>query len=109
MSAKYNMVIDQGSDYDLKLSLSQGGAGLSLVGYVVRGQIRSTIASSTVAATFTPSVIDDTTGIFMISLSAATTAAMTAGQYVYDIELYKAPYVTRILEGTILLKPEVTR
>lgn len=109
MSAKYNMVIDQGSDYDLKLSLSQGGAGLSLVGYTVRGQIRSTISSSTVAATFTPSVIDDTTGIFMVSLSAATTAAMTAGQYVYDIELHKAPYVTRILEGTILLKPEVTR
>lgn len=109
MSAKYNIVIDQGSDYNLKLTLSQGGAGLSLVGYAVRGQIRSTVNSNTVAATFTPSVIDDTIGVFMVSLDAVTTAGMTAGHYVYDIELHKTPYVTRILEGTVLLKPEVTR
>lgn len=107
MSAKYDIIVDQGSDYNLKLTLSQNGVGLSLVGYQVRGKIKQTYSSAT-SVSFTTSVVDDTIGEFLVSLPASTTTSMAAGKYLYDIELYKTPYVTRILEGTLLVKPEVT-
>jgi hypothetical protein len=46
-----------------------------------------------------------------LALSAATTAAMAPGVYVYDLEIYTASdaVVKRLLEGTVTLSPEVTR
>lgn len=109
MSTKYNITLDQGSDYILDLNLSRAGIELDLTGYAIRGQIRPTITSSTLSASFTGTVVDASLGQFQISLSAATTAAMTHGMYYYDVEIYKSPYVTRLLEGTLLVRPEVTR
>jgi hypothetical protein len=38
------------------------------------------------------------------------TAAITAGPYVYDLEMVSpASVVTRLIEGTIIVDPEVTR
>ena len=107
MSAKYNIVIDQGSDYNLKLTLSQDSVGLDLTGYAIRGKIKQNFTSAT-SVSFSATTIDATIGEFMVELTASTTAAMSAGKYVYDIEIYKDPYVTRILEGSLLITPEVT-
>lgn len=109
MSAKHKIVVDQGSDYNLKLTLSQDSVGLPLTGYNIRGHIRPSIGSSTLSASFVGTVIDDTIGEFLISLPASTTTAMTPGLFYYDIEIYNSPYITRILEGTLLVHPEVTR
>jgi hypothetical protein len=109
-AAKHNIVVDQGSDYNLKLTLKQNDVNMTnLVGYTVRSQVRTTKTASTVAATFTGSVIDDTKGIFMITLPAATTATMVPGNYYYDVEIYKGAYVTRLVEGKLTLTAEVTR
>jgi hypothetical protein len=109
MAVKYDITIDQGSEYILNLTLSQNGVGLALSGYAVRGQIRPTIASSTLSATFTGTAIDAGLGQFRISLSASTTTTIVPGQYFYDVELYNGNTITRLMEGKVLVRPEVTR
>lgn len=109
MAAKYNITIDQGSDYALALDLTQDGVALTnLTGYAVRGQIRATYYSTTYNS-FTGTVVDDATGRFKISLAASVSAAMAPGIYYYDVEIYKDTYVTRLLQGTVCIVPEVTR
>jgi hypothetical protein len=109
MAAKYNIIVDQGSDYDLSVNLTNDGVAIDLTGYAIRGQIRPTITSATLSASFTGTTVLASSGQFLISLTAATTTAMSPGLYYYDVEIYKSPYVTRLLEGTLTVRPEVTR
>ena len=46
-----------------------------------------------------------------MELQAATSSALSAGQYVYDLEIYTSgdSTVKRILQGTATITPEVTR
>ena len=45
-----------------------------------------------------------------MSLTAAQTAALKPGRYVYDLELTKADTtISRIIEGVITIRPEVTK
>ena len=45
-----------------------------------------------------------------MSASATSTAGLTPGQYVYDVEIESsAGTVTRLLEGTVTVNPEVTK
>jgi len=109
-AAKHNLIIDQGSDFSLKITLKQNNINLTtLTGYTLRSQIRTSKTAPAIAASFTGTAIDDTKGIFMISLTAAASAAMTPGTYYYDVEIYKGAYVTRLLEGKVTITPEVTR
>ena len=49
-------------------------------------------------------------GICTISLSAAQTAAIKAGRYVYDVIVFDSANTTiRAVEGLMTIRPEVTR
>ena len=51
-----------------------------------------------------------TAGLIDSSLSATETSAITAGYYVYDLEITSSGgVVTRVVEGKIQMKPEVTK
>lgn len=110
MSApKYNIVLDQGSDYTLNFDFERNGAPLVLTGYAIRGHIRPTKSSTTLTASFTGTTVDASIGSFKISLLAATSAALAAGLYHYDIEIYYGTLVSRVLQGTLQITQEVTR
>jgi len=52
---------------------------------------------------------DRTTGILSISLTANQTAALDPERYVYDVEITSGTgSVTRVLEGIITVRPEVS-
>ncbi len=111
-AAKYDLVIDQGSDFAIDLTITEGGSAKNLTGYSGRAQMRSTHASSTVTATFTCSVVGSAAdGVMKMEMPAATTAGIAAGRYVYDLELYTGSnaIVKRLIEGTVTINPEVTR
>jgi hypothetical protein len=63
------------------------------------------------ATTFGVDISDPINGNVTITLDANTTANLKAGRYVYDVEVVaNATYtVTRIVEGTITVMPEVTK
>jgi hypothetical protein len=109
MGTKANLIIDQGTTYATSITiLDEYGTPQNLTNYTGAGQIRKHYTSST--ATDFVVDLDPLDGTVIISLSANTTQSLTAGRYVYDVELTSsAGDVTRVLEGIVTVTPTVTR
>jgi len=109
----YNLIIDQGSDFAIRLTLSQGGAPINLTGYSARAQLRSTkISTGSPVASFTCNVAAPASnGVVNMQMLNTLTTGLTPGKYYYDLEIYTAAdaQVTRVLQGEVTLTPEVTR
>ena len=111
-AAVYNLVIDQGSDFAINLTIKELGAIKDLSGYSARAQMRSSRTASTVAASFTCTVLlPATQGIVKMQLGNATSSALSAGRYFYDLEIFTGgdSAVTRLLHGEVEITQEVTR
>ena len=111
-AAVYNLVIDQCSDFAINLTIKELGAVKNLTGYSARAQMRSSRTSSTVAATFTCTVLTPATdGIVKMQLGNAVSSALTAGRFFYDLEIHTSAdaVVRRLIQGEVTLNPEVTR
>ena len=107
----YNLTIDQGSDFALDLVIKQSGSALDLSNYSGRAQLRTSVDASSVSATFTVTKTNASGGALKMELQAATSSALSAGQYVYDLEIYTASdaAVSRLLKGTCTIDREITR
>lgn len=111
MAAYTELIIDQGADFDLTLFVVDDSINqkANLSGYIIRSKIRKNYAANAYAF-FTTSIINGTEGIINISLNAHSTATMKSGRYFFDIEIEDPTgRVTRLLEGTATVTPEVTR
>jgi len=108
MATVENLVIDQGQTFSFSLTLSNAdGSAKDLSTYTTTSQMRKSYYSST-ATDFTTAQVDNT-GEITISLTAAQTSNLKAGRYVYDIEIASAAETLRVLEGIVIVTPEVTR
>ena len=106
----YNFVLDQGATFTRQLTVKENGSAMNLTGYSVASKMRSTHDTSTVAGTFTCTISNASGGIITISMTSSTTAAIEEGMYVYDLEITSSGgTVTRLMEGSITVNPEVTR
>ena len=110
-AAAYNLTIDQGSDFALDLVVKEDNVVKDLTGYSARAQMRNTKSASAIAATFTCTVPSATDGEVKMQLLNSASSAISAGKYYYDLEIYTASdvIVSRLMEGTVILTPEVTR
>lgn len=109
MATIQNLYIDQGTTYSLTITVSdQNGDVKDLTDYTVSAQMRKSYYSST-ATSFTASASSPTDGEVTISLTAIQTSALKAGRYVYDIEIASDEETLRILEGIVVINPEVTK
>ena len=110
-AAAYNLTIDQGSDFALDLVVKDDNVVKNLTGYSARAQMRNTKGSSIVAATFTCTIPSAVAGEVKMELPNATSSALSAGKYYYDLEIYTGSnaLVQRLMQGTVILTPEVTR
>ena len=109
-AATYDLVIDQGSDFAIDLTITEGGSAKNLTGYSGRAQLRTTHAASSATASFTVSVVNATNGTMKMEMQASTTTGIAAGRYVYDVEITSGEgIVTRVVEGQIEVTPGVTR
>ena len=110
-AGKHNFTLEQGSTFDREITVQENSQALNLTGYSARMKMRSTHDSSSIALTFTAAIANPATnGKINLGATATATAAVEEGIYVYDLEIESsAGTVTRILEGTITVTPEVTR
>ena len=108
MATKSNLTIDQGSDYNITIDLTTAnGSSMDLTGYTGRSQMRKSASSST-AKDFT--ILVANTGSVTLSMTADYTANITAGRWLYDVEVVSGgEVVTRVLEGIVTVTPEMTR
>lgn len=107
--AKANIIINQGTTFSTTINLTDdNGDPINLTGYTGRSQMRKHYTSSN-SQSFTVS-LNSSEGIVTLALTASQTANLTAGRYVYDVEVISAAnVVSRIVEGIVTVTPEVTR
>lgn len=112
-AGRHNLKIEKGATFTLPLTWkNENGSLVNLTGYTARMDIRSAAGAVTAIAQLTSSsgiTLGGTAGTIVVTLSAATTAAITDTSGVYDLELVSAGgVVTRLLEGSVEFVEEVT-
>lgn len=122
-SAKFDIDIDQGSDFTMTITIKDAqGNPIDITGHNFTGQIRKTIASSIVEASFSFALKPQTgatLGQVDITLAGSVSSGITLKPqnttvrkpeaFAYDIESDLGGVVTRWMEGKVNISPEVTR
>lgn len=106
-----NIVIEQGFDFDTTFILEDTVTTnlLDLSGYTIESQLRKTYTTST-AVSFATTVTNPTQGELEISLGSTTTSSLKEGRYVYDIKATTdTGSILKLVEGSVLVRPGVTR
>ena len=112
MSAKYNLVCDQATTFNFAFQILNDNTPWNLTNYDVVMTVRPFVGASTttvVASTDNGNiVVDGPNGRITVNLSAATTGAIVASRYSYDLVVDSGSVVTRILEGKFIVTGAVT-
>ena len=106
----HNIIINQGSDFNVKFDIESAATGdlLNLVGYAASAQLRKTHSSST-AVSFATTVSNGLQGEVRLSLDSTETANIKPGRYVYDVTVTDPSEKIRLVEGSALVRAGVTR
>ena len=112
MAAIANLTIDQGTTFssDVTVKDSNGNA-FDLTGYTAEAKMAKGYSSTHTRTTMTTTIAADaTTGVVTLSLTATETAGLDAERYVYDLEITQtsSSNVTRVIEGIITVRPQVS-
>jgi hypothetical protein len=109
MAQIQNIYIDQGTTFAFSISVSDlNGDPKDLSDYTAAAQMRKSYFTNT-AIDFTAEITLPEDGEVTISLTAEETSAIKAGRYVYDIEITGEDETLRVLEGIVVINPEVTK
>jgi len=111
MAAIANLSIDQGATFSSDVTVKDSNANpLNLTGYTGQAKMAKGYASTKTRTTITLTFAEPrSSGVVTMSLTANQTAALDAERYVYDMEIVSATgVVTRVIEGIITVRPEVS-
>lgn len=114
-AAVYNITIEQGATFQLHLVYKDsGGTPIDISGYTARMQVRREYSSPTPLLDLNTEnggiTLGDATGKVDVVAADTATRAITAKSGVYDLELISpGGVVTRLIGGTVLVTPEVTK
>ena len=108
MAAFVEIFIEQGANLSSTVTVTDPfGYTVNLSTYSAASQIRKSYTSST-AYNFTVGLGNN--GVITLSMNAATSSTITAGRYLYDLEVQDANSVrSRLVEGIVSVTPEITR
>ena len=108
MAIKSNLTVDQGANFLYNVYLiDANGTAIDISGYTGNCQIRKTYTSTTYNTMNV--AVTGASGLVSLTMNSTVTANLTSTRYVYDLELTSNNVVSRILEGTITVSPQVTR
>jgi len=109
MAVTSNLLIEQGATFTVTINFNDDdGNPNDLTTYTAASKMRRSYYSSN-ATTLNANITSPANGEIIISLSAASTANLRPGRYVYDLEVSNASQTLRVIEGIITVLPEVTR
>ena len=111
MAAYSEITIEQGANLTSTITVTDvQGDAVNLTTYSASSQIRKSYYSSS-ANTITATITGNSNGQITMSMTAANTAALTPGRYVFDLIITNSVdnSVTRVIEGTAIVLPSVTR
>lgn len=104
------LTIEQGATFNSEITVRDANNAVqNLTGYSARSQLRRSYYSVS-KKDFTVTITIPAGGRITMGMSAANTANLTPGRYVYDLEIESPEgVVTRIFEGIATVLPNVTR
>lgn len=110
--AEYEIVCYQGATLDKTFTATQNSTPINWTGYTAKLQVRRYPDSAVVLELSTggngiTTLTND--GKVSILATATQTAAIEAGNYVYDLELTSGTYVVRLVMGTFTVSAQVTQ
>ena len=113
MAAIANLIIDQGANFSSDITVKDANTNaVDLTGYTTEAKMAKGYASTRTRPSITSTIAtDSTSGVVALTLTAAQTATLDAPErYVYDVEITKTSTgaVTRVIEGIITVRPNVT-
>jgi hypothetical protein len=115
-AGKKNIIVEKGATFKMVLTWNDSNnVPVNLTGYTARMQVRKTVNDSVKLLDLTTEngaiVLGGALGTITITGLATDTAAIASGikSGVYDLELVSGAVVTRLLEGTVEIRDEVTR
>ena len=111
MSAKYNMVCEQATTFNVDFTIQTGNTLWDLTGYTATMTIRPFVGSNTTTLVLTSGngiTLGGSAGTVDITISAAVTADFNPSRYAYDFVLNSGSVVTRLLEGQFIVTAGVT-
>ena len=111
MAAYVEITIEQGANLTSTVNVNDTqGDAINLSTYSASAQIRKSYYSSS-ANTLSAIITGNANGQITLSMTAANSAALTPGRYVYDLIITNSVdnSVTRVVEGTAVVLPSVTR
>jgi hypothetical protein len=112
MSAKHNLVCEQGATFNLQFTIKTGDTAWNLTGYTATMTVRPFIGSTTTSILATNAngkiVLGGALGTVAVTLDDTLTAALDPSRFVYDFVLDSGSVVTRLLEGKFVVTPAVT-
>lgn len=122
-AATLNIEIEQGASFYRLLTVKDNsGTPIDLTGYTFRGQVRSKYSDASILAAFTFTILNQVsaTGQVEMTMTDIVTAGIPVASVsdnsrpstpgIYDVEMVSGSgTVTRLLEGSADISPEVTR
>lgn len=112
--AKHNFYVYRGATFSEQIEWKdESGTPVNLTGFTARLHMRETLEATDPFLTLTTEnggiSLGGVAGTIQLLASATQTTAITATSGVYDLELVSGANVTRLLEGLVIISPEVTR
>ena len=110
MAGFAELTLEQGASFTTTVTVNgSDGSPTNLTSYTAAAQLRNSYYSTT-ANSFTVTVSNAANGELTMAMSAANTANLTPGRYVYDLLITSPTSIkTRVVEGIVTLLPSVTR
>lgn len=111
MAYDVDLLIEQGADYAIKVQITDdSNEPIDLTGFTAQGQMRKHYTSSA-AYDFEVELFSDVVESYLLlTMANEDTSIVPAGRYVYDVKLTGPDgKVSRIIQGTATVGPEVTR
>lgn len=107
MGQKINIVMDQGATFTTTFNVvDNNNLPIDLSYYTAASEMRKTYFSSNA---YSFSATGYANGAITLTMNAATTSAIWAGRYVYDIDITdQSGNVSRVIEGIVTVTPGVT-
>ena len=110
MAGYAELTLEQGANFTTNVTVNGSDVSpTNLTSYTAAAQLRKSYYSTT-ANNFTVTVSNAANGELTMAMTAANTANLTPGRYVYDLLITSPTSIkTRVVEGIVTLLPSVTR
>ena len=112
MAAIANLTIDQGATFNSDVTVKDAnGNAFDLTGYSASAKMAKGYSSTRTRTSITCTIqAPATNGIVTLALTADQTTALDEGRYVYDLEILQtsSSTITRVIEGIITVRPQVS-